>query len=300
MQKKLMIMAVFISSLLTVIGCESNQIEDSITESNRVEKVVPEQVIDGIVIDTSMNTLTIEVNSEKQLTFTTSEADTSLAQGLIIGSHVEVTYLGEIAEEDSSKLTVTKIKEIEYKQDSEHNDLAQNILDKMTLEEKVGQVFFVRCPEPDRVNQVLSLNPAGLLLFGRDFKEKEKEAVKLTIQSYQDKSHFPLIIGVDEEGGTVNRVSSNAALAPKPFKSPSDLFAKGGDEAVFEDAKIKGELLLDLGINVNLAPVADISKSERDFIHDRTVGLDAEGTSLYVQSVVAGMKEAGISGTLKH
>ena len=55
-----------------------------------------------------------------------------------------------------------------------------------------------------------------------------------------------------------------------------------------------------IGINVNLAPVADVSEDPSSFIYDRTIGQNAEITSEYVRTVVGRMKANGMGSALKH
>ena len=64
----------------------------------------------------------------------------------------------------------------------------------MTLEEKVGQMFFVRCPDEDAVQQVSEYNIGGYILFGRDFDGKTKDEVVDDIHSYQNEADIPLLI----------------------------------------------------------------------------------------------------------
>lgn len=182
----------------------------------------------------------------------------------------------------------------------EYKKEALEVLDTMTLEEKIGQLFLVRCPEIEQLDFYLSMKPGGFILFGRDFTDKTNNQVVSDIGYYQNNSTIPMIIGVDEEGGTVVRVSSNPLLANERFKSPQELFAIGGFEEIKKDTMKKSELLLNLGINLNLAPVADVSINETDFIYQRTFGKDALETSEYAKTVVEVMKNSGISSTLKH
>ena len=109
-----------------------------------------------------------------------------------------------------------------------------------------------------------------------------------------------MFIGVDEEGGTVNRVSRYSQFRKAPFQSPQKVYAQGGMAAVLADAKEKSNFLLDLGINLNFAPVCDVSENPADFIYDRTLGRGAEETAEYARTVVQGMREAGIGSVLKH
>ena len=177
---------------------------------------------------------------------------------------------------------------------------AQELLDGMTLEEKVGQMFIARCPETDAAQLAADYHLGGYILFGRDFKDKMAEQVTTDIQSYQDAAEIPLLIAVDEEGGTVNRVSSNPNLRSSPFRSPQSLYSEGGLELVRSDAQEKCRLLESLGININFAPVCDVSQDPADFIYDRTLGRDAQETSQYVAAVVETMAEEGMGSVLKH
>ena len=179
------------------------------------------------------------------------------------------------------------------------------ILATMTLEEKVGQLFFVRCPSADQIELLQTYHLGGYLLFLRDFKTSSDEwltyeEVTEKIAAYQAASAIPMLIGVDEEGGSVIRASRNPNLFPQKFKSPQKLFASGGMEAIAADAFDKSMGLLDLGINVNFAPVADVSTNKADFIFSRTLGQDAAAVSEYIKTVVGEMESAKIGSVLKH
>lgn len=174
------------------------------------------------------------------------------------------------------------------------------LISDMTLEEKVGQMFFVRCPDEDAVQQVSEYNIGGYILFGRDFDGKTKDEVVDDIHSYQNEADIPLLIGVDEEGGTVVRVSSNPNLRETPFLSPKDTYADGGWDAVKQDAEEKADLLLSLGINVNLAPVCDMTSDEYGFMYDRSFSSDVDMENRYVRTVVETSKSKKLGTVLKH
>ncbi len=180
----------------------------------------------------------------------------------------------------------------------------QALLDSMTLEEKVGQLFFVRCPGENAVEDISTYHLGGYLLFGRDYKDGDtwltKDQFIQKIQSYQDAASIPLFIGSDEEGGTVTRASRNPNLFSEPFKSPQAIYSAGGMKALAQDALDKSQALLDLGINVNFAPVCDVSTDPSDFIYDRTLGQDAETTADYITRTVLTMGDAGEMAVLKH
>ena len=179
-------------------------------------------------------------------------------------------------------------------------DPLEKLLGSMTLEEKVGQLFFVRCPAESAAEDVQTYHLGGYILFGRDTKDKTANELIQAIQSYQDNASVPLLIGVDEEGGPVVRVSSNPYLRSSKFQSPQKLFASGGMARVAADAREKDVLLQALGFNVNLAPVADVSTNSSDFIYPRAFGQDAAATADYVSAVTAQMAADGMGSVLKH
>ena len=177
---------------------------------------------------------------------------------------------------------------------------AQELLENMTLEEKVAQVFLFRCPSENALAAVQTYQPGGFMLFAKDFDGKTAEQVCAEMESYQQASKIPMFLAVDEEGGTVVRVSRNANLAPKPFQSPQQVFQSGGMQAIVDDTIQKTQLLQSLGLNVNLAPVADVSTNPSDFMYARTFGQGAAETADYVKNSVATYNQQRMACALKH
>ena len=176
---------------------------------------------------------------------------------------------------------------------------------EMTLEEKVGQLFFVRCPETDAAEDVKTYHLGGLLLFGRDYKDVggawlTEDAFASMLASYQAAADIPLFIGSDEEGGTVTRASRNPNLFSSPLKSPQELYAAAGMDGLLAETLRYNERLKALGINVNFAPVCDVSTDAGDFIYARSFGKDAQTTADYITRVVPVYEQAGVACVLKH
>ena len=115
----------------------------------------------------------------------------------------------------------------------------------------------------------------------------------------QAAAKVPLLIAVDEEGGTVNRLSAYTAFRAEPFPAPMSLYHAGGWLAVHTDTLEKCSLLRELGISVNLAPVADVS-NPGTYMYPRSFGADAALTEQYVDEVVRGYESAGMGCVLKH
>ena len=185
---------------------------------------------------------------------------------------------------------------------AESADPVERILQNMTLEEKVGQMFFATCPSKvsSAVKAAQNYQLGGYVLYAYHFKNETPDSVRENIQKYQDASSVPMLIAVDEEGGTVTRVSSFKAFRSSRFQSPMKLYQKGGMDLIRSDAREKAELLLSLGINVNLAPIADVPEKKGDFIYSRSMGTDPVLTSEFITAVVEESNKAGIGLMLKH
>ena len=111
---------------------------------------------------------------------------------------------------------------------------------------------------------------------------------------------MPLLIAVDEEGGTVTRVSRYPQFRDEKFLSPRNIYDRGGIEAITEVENEKCELLKSLGINVNLGPVCDITRNSNSFMYNRSLGQDPETTAVFVDTVVGIMAEKQVGCVLKH
>lgn len=177
---------------------------------------------------------------------------------------------------------------------------AEKKLAEMSSAEKVGQLFLVRFAEESIEGDLASGEPAGYILFTKDFRYETPASIRQKLQSYQELSKTGLIFGVDEEGGLVVRVSRYSAFRAKAFASPAELWNAGGAVTVAADAAEKSQLLRSLGINMNLAPVADVSVNPADFIYERALGRNATETAEYVATVVTQMKADGMISVMKH
>lgn len=173
-------------------------------------------------------------------------------------------------------------------------------ISRMTVEEKVGQLLYVNCRGNDMTEAINDYHIGGVLLFGVDFDGKTKDEVKADIKAMQATAKIPLIIGTDEEGGTVVRASNNPNLRDSAYLSPSETFANGGWSAVEDDAYDKAKFLLSLGVNVNMAPVCDLTSDSGSFMYYRSFSSDANDTSRFVDTVVKASKEKKLGTVLKH
>lgn len=196
--------------------------------------------------------------------------------------------------EDNENLNIQESYTIKYK------DKSETLLSKLTLEEKIGQLFLGRLYEDTALEDITNYNLSGFILFDSNVNNKDKNSLSSLLSSYQKESKVPLFIAIDEEGGTVNRISNYSAFRESPFLSPKDLYKLGGYEKVESDTLEKIDLLKSIGINLNLAPVADISTSSEDYIFERSFSENEAEVSKYISIVTNLMNEKSMGSTLKH
>lgn len=196
----------------------------------------------------------------------------------------------------------------------ERSGLAQVILENMTLEEKVGQMFIVNLESLDntkgsyyehrevtkKMKETLKEYPVGgAILFSRNI-ETRNQTVKLN-QDLQANSRIPLWISVDEEGGDIARIANNPNMKTTQFPSMEVVGATEDADYCFEMGKTIGSEIKELGFNLDFAPVADVRTNENNTeIGNRSFGSDAELVAQLSTSVVKGLQKAGVSATLKH
>lgn len=231
---------------------------------------------------------------------------------LKVGDDAIITYSGKL-DKSKEKQTALIVDVSRYSDDGIIPDawdddgifktfyqIAYNKLKTLSLDEKIGQIFLVRTPEKNQITDLVKHKFGGYVLYERDFKDKTKEEVVKYINEFQENANIPLLIAVDEEGGKVTRISSNKNLVSNAFKSPSELYKEGGLQMIAKDTKEKSEILANLGINLNLAPVVDVSTDPSSYMYDRTLKENTKITSEYAKAVIEASKDSAVSYTLKH
>ena len=174
------------------------------------------------------------------------------------------------------------------------------LVNQLNTEQKVGQLFLARCPETDAVADIANYHLGGYILFDRDFRDASPDEVRDLIAQFQKQAAIPMLVAVDEEGGTVTRISCYDQYRNSNFPSPRNLYAQGGMALIEETEREKCRLLRDLGVNVNMAPVCDITTDPFAFMYDRSLGQPPHTTAYFTKSVVDIMAEHQIGSVLKH
>ncbi len=260
--------------------------------------------IEAVILDIEEDyNIKVKLGDESLYTFRIDNIKAS------IGQNITIEYTGNL--DENKKVQDVKIEnyilsdlEIPYEFDngifSKYYLLANNKLKELTLDEKIGQIFLVRYPSDNAEDILKKYKFGGYIFFEKDFKNKTEKSVKSMISKLQDVANIPIITAVDEEGGKVVRVSSNQNLANEKFKSPRELYVAGGFDSIRQDTIKKSEVLSNLGINLNLAPVVDVSTNDSDYMYSRSLGEDGNLTSIFAKTVIEASKENNVSYALKH
>lgn len=255
--------------------------------------------IEGLIIYQDENTTYLCDKDQIIYEFSNQEINSN------VNDYVKISYEGQLDKNKSKQdITITNVEKLdkEFTLESLNNNntkKAKEIVNKMSLEEIVGGLYMVHHTSKS-LEDVEKYHLGGLVLFGEAFKNKTKDEVINMINNLQKKAFIPLLLGVDEEGGTVVRISSNKNLRSSAFLSPRTLYKEGGFALIKEDNIEKNNLLKSLGININLAPVLDISNNKNDYIYSRSIGLSPKLTGDFAITIIESSKESGIVNVLKH
>lgn len=259
--------------------------------------------ISGRIIAKNEKNLTIQDQENIIYTFEDESVNAN------VGDTVILNYTGVLNKD--TELQQNKIVDYQVAATStlslDENDLfgafyvkANNKLQSLSLDEKIGQLFLARYDDA-KVQEMLSkYNVSGFVFYEKDFKDKTEDQVKNMINDAQKNAKIPLLTAVDEEGGKIIRVSSNANLVNKPFKSSSQLYNEGGYSLIRQDTIAKSGILKNLGLNLNLAPVVDVVTNSSAYMYERSFKQDTKKTAEYAKTVIEASKNTGVSYTLKH
>ena len=189
------------------------------------------------------------------------------------------------------------------------------MLQQMTIQEKVAQLFFVTpqalCGTDSAVTvadqkllKALDRYPVGGVIFFADNLQNTQQTIQLLsgIQQHMEKNTgIPVFLGTDEEGGRVRRVGSNPAFGVTQIPAMGTLAQQKDPEVIQKAAQTIGTNLSALGFNVDFAPDADvITNSGNTVIGDRSFGTDPQLTAKMAAAYMNGLHETGMLCTYKH
>ena len=174
-------------------------------------------------------------------------------------------------------------------------DPIEMTLQSMTLAEKVGQMVMVGVYGTELNDDIVySLNNfhfGGVIFFDRNLEtiaQTKKFAEDISAAANQK---APLFFAIDEEGGRVARGRHMFEVAP----SQESIGQSGNPENATYWAKHNSNILRSIGVNLNLAPVADVGSRDT-----RSFGDDAQTVANFVDAAAQGYESENFLYTLKH
>ncbi|MCL6457433.1 MAG: glycoside hydrolase family 3 protein [Gorillibacterium sp.] len=172
-------------------------------------------------------------------------------------------------------------------------------LKRMTLEQKVGQLFMCGFDDTKPNEPILRLisdyHIGGVNYFRRNAQTPEQVAVLSA--ELQQASGTPLLISIDQEGGMAAGIERGVTLMPGNMA----LSATGDTQGAYEAALIAGRELRAMGINMDFAPCMDINNNPSNpVIGVRSYGECPNRVAIMGSAAIKGYQEAGVVATVKH
>lgn len=222
-----------------------------------------------------------------------------------IGESVQVNkaVLAGISGREQLEEAVKQAKEHVSQRQQEANrqeEFIQSCIADMTMEQKFAQLMILTNEKDITKENLLKLQPGGIILFGPDFKGKTMQEVSERVEKLQSFMRYPLLVGVDEEGGAVSRISGLTDRNIPVFQSARQLGSSGDGKKIKEETTQKTRFLQSMGMNLNFDPVADIVTKKSAYMYERSAGEDSDTTAFYVKTVVETMAEENMISCLKH
>ena len=195
-------------------------------------------------------------------------------------------------------------------------------MEKMSLREKVGQLFMIR-PDAlesrfgpaelednsitgttrvsDEMRQAYANYPCGgFALFRKNILSPSQ--LNMFTQNLHTLNDLTPMLGIDEEGGRIARIANHPAnFGVRKFSSMGSIAASGDESKAFEVGRTIGQYLKAYGFNIDFAPVADVNTNPRNpVIGDRAFGNDPNAAAVMVRRVIEGLHSSGVASCIKH
>lgn len=216
---------------------------------------------------------------------------------------------GESSQDDSSQHGSSQ-------DDSEITELGdpiqakiEQMLDEMTLEDKIAQLFIVDTYNMTETYQVTEMSNSisafmerypvsGIIHFSDNIETQEQiSGFNLALQQA---SEYPLFIAVDEEGGIVSRLGK-ANVGVDSLASANTLAKNYSAKEVTEMAAVLGRQMKELGFNYDFAPVFDANTNPNNpVIGNRAFGSEVDTVSTYATAFYQGLEASGVISSAKH
>ena len=158
-------------------------------------------------------------------------------------------------------------------------DQEKIILDSLSLEEKIAQMLIIYHPSNEYDEKIKSiikeLKPGGFILMNNNISTYDKTLNLVT--SMQNDSEIPMIIAIDQEGGSVQRLKSISDVEVTDIPYMYYLGQTNNKDLAYSVGKIMARQLRTIGVNLTFSPVMDVyTNVNNTVIGKRSFGSDVE------------------------
>ncbi|MFR7590625.1 MAG: glycoside hydrolase family 3 protein [Longibaculum sp.] len=198
---------------------------------------------------------------------------------------------------------------------------AQQILNDMSLKEKIGQLFIIRPESLDssltpiqvhdphqygvtkinkNMQETFNQYPAGgIIMFSKNIINPSQ--ITTFTKQLQSASQIPLFMAIDEEGGLVSRIATNSSFQVKTYKNMTEIGKTKNPKKAQEVGKTIGTYLNQYGFNLDFAPDADINTNPKNpIIGTRSFGTTPKLVSQMVSGAIEGFHSVDMMTSIKH
>ncbi|MCD7034624.1 beta-N-acetylhexosaminidase [Metabacillus sp. GX 13764] len=210
----------------------------------------------------------------------------------------EATKEDAAADQKNADTSKPAAKPLQTDNSKSTEEQAKELLKGMTLEEKVGQMMMIgihgHTLNSEAEDMIRNKKIGGIIYFSRNMSTPGQVAElsnSLQKEALKERLRLPLMIALDQEGGAITRMKDKVS----PLPSQQKIGQKAAPDAAYEVAKLNGTELRAMGVNINFAPVMDLSKTD-----SRSLGTDPMKAYLYGSKIIQGLQSQNITGALKH
>lgn len=167
----------------------------------------------------------------------------------------------------------------------------ERVLQSLSLRDKVGQLLLAY----PQISKEGATEVGGVLFVGATLRKID--AAKERIRSSRQRARIPPFFAVDIEGGSFNRLNRHPSLQTLPLAR---------DLANLEEKEVEawgvrvGKAMLEVGLNMNLAPVFDVAPSGHMFRNGRAFSGDPEVVKKKASAFARGLAKSGVAAIGKH
>lgn len=238
------------------------------------------------------------VNRDRQVEQEVLESHQEVIEN-ILASEEEITLPDSESAEEHTVIEMTPEEKLD--------EIVNAGIEVMPLEDKVAGLFIVT---PESITGVSTAVKAGqgtqsalakYAVGGIIYSEKNIQSEAQFAEMLKNTNlytKYPLFLAIEDEGGR------NAKLSSKGIGEKTDsaaVLGQTGDVGVAYAAGEKlGNALKQVGLNLNLAPVADVNETENGYIGERSFGTDAQQVGGFAAAFSGGLKSQGIVSCVKH